>query len=919
MFDSATARPALPVPVRFGRALVLTSVFVCAACGLIYELELVAVASYVAGDSVTQASVVLSVMVFAMGMGSLFAKRLRLRAALGFVWIEMLLALVGGGSAIALYAIFAWFGDTRGALIGFTLVIGMLIGAEMPLLMTLIQRIRAQDAGGALADLFAADYVGALVGGLAFPFLLLPFLGQLTGALVTGVVNAVAGGLLVLWLFRNDLTTRGRWLLLAANAAVVAVLLGACAVIPTFERAARHAIYGDNIRLATRSDVQELVITGGISGTGAHGPGSGQRSAPDEPFRLFLNGRLRVNGAQEARQHEALVHPAMVSAPSRARVLVLGGGDGLAVREVLRYPGVRSVTVVELDSAVSELGRTDPELSRMNDGSLHDPRVRIVSEDVFDWVRSRARGQRPAVARKPPAQAPLSPVRQRWVKDGTRFSGEGGGEHRSGAGRLRTYGQVAAVDPPARCSRPVTPASHAHRPPGPSSYALPGIQPGSPPGQLAEPAAVAVRDGARAPCPEQRDVGAELADTEARLAGPAGPAGPVHRAAAVGAEGEDHRFDVVVSGVPEPGDSEHSKVYSQEFYGLVNRVLAERGRLVVHTGTAGSSGRTLWTVESTIRSAGLRTVPYVIDRTAPGGASGSGAPAETGATRSGDPGDLGDSGGLGDSGETGGRGFVLASREGVRPRWPSGPVGASGVRVDCRPLAPSGSAPATPSSVASPSSTGASPLTDARPVTPAQPGTVLQRLTASRHHIRLRSLTVPPLPAQSLPAQSLPGPSVHGRSVHAPPRAGWPGAARPVVVRPFTPQPVIVQPFGDGPYGAGPFGDQPFRDQPFSGAVPDALPGRGPAESATAVASGAATSGAVPDGVHRPAGAGDASDTTAVPSPRCGGSGLGEQRASESAPWRSSLTARQLRAAERRAARDRIPDLPPSTLPHPRY
>lgn len=167
------------------------------------------------GDSVTQASVVLSVMVFAMGLGSLAAKRLRLRAAVGFGMIEALLALVGGCSAMALYAVFAWTGDWGGAwadgprwlLVGFSLAIGVLIGAEVPLLMVLIQRIRRQDAGGAVADLFAADYVGALVGGLAFPFLLLPLLGQLTGALLTGAVNAVAGTVLVLGLFRRDLVS----------------------------------------------------------------------------------------------------------------------------------------------------------------------------------------------------------------------------------------------------------------------------------------------------------------------------------------------------------------------------------------------------------------------------------------------------------------------------------------------------------------------------------------------------------------------------------------------------------------------------------------------------------------------------------------------------------------------------------------
>ena len=109
------AAPArLPVRPGTGRFLVLAAVFVCAACGLVYELELVALASYLIGDSVTQASVVLSVMVFAMGIGSLAAKRLRCRAAAGFGAVEAALALVGGCCAMALYAVFAWTGDWGG-------------------------------------------------------------------------------------------------------------------------------------------------------------------------------------------------------------------------------------------------------------------------------------------------------------------------------------------------------------------------------------------------------------------------------------------------------------------------------------------------------------------------------------------------------------------------------------------------------------------------------------------------------------------------------------------------------------------------------------------------------------------------------------------------------------------------------------
>ncbi|MEJ8649098.1 polyamine aminopropyltransferase [Streptomyces sp. MS1.AVA.3] len=459
--DMTPAR--LPVPAGPGRLLVLAVVFVCAACGLVYELELVALATYLVGDSVTQASVVLSVMVFAMGVGALLAKRLRCRAAVGFGAIEAGLALVGGCSAMALYGCFAWFGQSRSALVGFSLAIGILIGAEVPLLMTLIQRVRRQDAGGAVADLFAADYVGALVGGLAFPFLLLPSFGQLTGALITGGVNAVAGGVLVLWLFRRDLSGRARWALFAANALVLALLAAGMMLAAPFERAARQAVYGSSARVAVQTGIQEVVMTGG-TGAGA-GAGWGRKGSGG-PLALYLDGRLRVSAETEFRYHEALVHPAMAGGPHR-RVLVLGGGDGLAVREILHHRSVRSVTVVELDPGVLKLARTDPGLSRLNHRSLGDPRVHVVTADAFDWLRQRGlSGRRPAP------------------------------------------------------------------------------------------------------------------------------------------------YDVIVSDLPDPGIAASTKLYSQEFYGLAARLLAPDGRLVVHAGPPVERARLYWTVDSTLRSVGLATVPY---------------------------------------------------------------------------------------------------------------------------------------------------------------------------------------------------------------------------------------------------------------------------------------------------------------------
>jgi spermidine synthase len=383
----------LPVPVGVGRGLVLVAVFACAACGLVYELELVALATSLVGDSVTQASIVLSVMVFAMGIGSLLAKRMRCHAAVGFGLIEALLALVGGGSAVALYASFAWLGASRAALVTFSLVIGVLIGAEMPLLMTLIQRIRAQDPGGALADLFAADYVGALVGGLMFPFLLLPFFGQLTGALLTGVVNALAGGVVVLWLFRRELSLRGQWALLAVNAVVVALLAAGAGCVGPFEQAARQALYGPHVRVAVRTDVQEVVVTGSAAAAASGGAGGG-RAARGGQLGLFLDGRMRTCAADVPRYQKALVGPAMDGGP-RSRVLIVGGGDGLALHEVLGHRGVRSVTVVERDRGVVRLARTDPGLTRLNGHAYADPRVRVVTADAFQWLRARPADAQP--------------------------------------------------------------------------------------------------------------------------------------------------------------------------------------------------------------------------------------------------------------------------------------------------------------------------------------------------------------------------------------------------------------------------------------------------------------------------------------------------------------------------------------------
>jgi spermidine synthase len=155
---------------------------------------------------------------------------------------------------------------------------------------------------------------------------------------------------------------------------VVAVALGlAGASAGRFLVSARQALYDDPVVVAVRSDYQEIVVT------------SARRT---DDVRLFLDGDLQFSTTDERRYHEALVHPAVL--PGARSVLVLGGGDGLAAREVLRHASVERVVEVELDPEVLRLARTDPRLVRANGGALDDPRLEVVVDDAMSWLRTAA-------------------------------------------------------------------------------------------------------------------------------------------------------------------------------------------------------------------------------------------------------------------------------------------------------------------------------------------------------------------------------------------------------------------------------------------------------------------------------------------------------------------------------------------------
>jgi len=341
------------------------NVLVIAACGLIYELLAGTVASYVLGDSVTQFSLIIGLYLSALGVGAWLSRFIERDLATRFVDVELAVALIGGLSAPLLFLGFArlqWF-----ALFLYLVVfaIGVLVGLELPILMRILKE--HLDFKELVSRVLSFDYIGSLIAAVLFPMFLVPRLGLVRTSIVFGLLNA-AVGLYGTWLLRPLL--RGVTVLRVRAAIVAVILIVALVRAEALTSMAEEELYVDDIVYSTSSPYQRILITKGAAG-----------------FQLFLNGNLQFSSADEYRYHEALVHPAMASrTPSPSRVLILGGGDGLALREVLKYRGVESVTLVDLDPKMTGLSAAFPPLGALNANSLRDPRVRVVNQDAMLWI-----------------------------------------------------------------------------------------------------------------------------------------------------------------------------------------------------------------------------------------------------------------------------------------------------------------------------------------------------------------------------------------------------------------------------------------------------------------------------------------------------------------------------------------------------
>ena len=355
-----------PRQSRATLALLAGCVGAVSTCGIVYQLIVGTISTYLLGNSTFQFSLTIGLFMSAYGVGSFLSTLIRTRLTDWFAATEVALGLFGGLASLLLFYLYATtelFQVGRFVLIA---IIGTLVGLEIPLLVRISEEYR-KNLRITVGQMIGFDYIGALVGGIGFPLLLLPFWGLLGSSFLVGLCNVVVA-LVAIVAFRDALH---RPALIGGAAILVGALLFAGSMSEQrIERMVESSLYEDPVVYLEQTPYQRIAVT-----------------KRRDDVRMFLDGSLQFSSSDEYRYHEPLVHPAATRLSQVRDVLVLGGGDGLALRELRHYPEVRRVLLIDLDPSVVKLARENADLRRLNGDIFDWDAVEVLHDDAFTYVR----------------------------------------------------------------------------------------------------------------------------------------------------------------------------------------------------------------------------------------------------------------------------------------------------------------------------------------------------------------------------------------------------------------------------------------------------------------------------------------------------------------------------------------------------
>lgn len=351
---------------KFDIKLLFITTLIISICSIIYELLISAISSYIQGDSVTQFSITIGLYMSAMGIGSYLSKYVKEKLFNRFIFIEMSIGLLGGFSTLILFMANIYTGVYALVMYVLIILIGIFVGMEIPILTRIIEGNNSNVRKN-LANIFTFDYIGGLVGSIAFPIFLFPKLGFITTALLVGSIN-ICTAILIIVKYRLQIKNFKKSIIAAILCLVTIVCFLFSANIIT--KHIEEGLYRDDIILSEQTPYQKIIMT-----------------KHKDDVRLFLDGNLQFSSTDEYRYHEALVHVPMMYAKSHHNVLVLGGGDGLAAREILKYDDVQKIVLVDIDKDMTDLCRNNKEITKLNNGSLDNEKLTIINEDAYIFVQ----------------------------------------------------------------------------------------------------------------------------------------------------------------------------------------------------------------------------------------------------------------------------------------------------------------------------------------------------------------------------------------------------------------------------------------------------------------------------------------------------------------------------------------------------
>ncbi|WP_341501886.1 polyamine aminopropyltransferase [Gallaecimonas sp. GXIMD4217] len=397
----------------FDDSLLIGIMAVLAACGLIYEYLLSHYAGRVLGTLESAIYAMIGLMIVSMGLGA-FAARKVSHPYRGFVWLELAIALVGASAVLVVAALigftqllptlvadtFALPPDIRpqgglfavlqkaasyGPYLAGTLL-GFLVGMEIPLIARVREDVHQRHLQHNAGTIYGADYIGAGVGAALWVLVMLR-LPISEAAAWTASLNLVAG-LAFLWRFWSQM--RRPALLLGLHLGLAGLVAAIGFRGPELNQQLSALLYQDKVVHQAQTPYQHLTFTERLSGNG------------NAEYRFYLNGRLQFSSLDEHIYHRMLVHPALLAARAPKSVLIIGGGDGLGLREVLRWD-IEEVTLIDLDEQLLALfqqpeqelpGRLGRAMARLNQGSLRDPRLTLMPGDAFIRIDELAQAGR---------------------------------------------------------------------------------------------------------------------------------------------------------------------------------------------------------------------------------------------------------------------------------------------------------------------------------------------------------------------------------------------------------------------------------------------------------------------------------------------------------------------------------------------